>query len=106
MNEKHFYNKDFDSTNEAVDKVEESIIPIPFADSPLQKDKKYRVLSLFSGCGGMDLGFEGNFIANRKSFAEDSPYIDQRINDNWIYLKKTQFQTVFANDILPEAEKA
>ena len=106
MNEKHFYNKDFDSTNEAVDKVEESIIPLPFADSPLQKDKKYRVLSLFSGCGGMDLGFEGNFIANRKSFAEDSPYIDQRINDNWIYLKKTQFQTVFANDILPEAEKA
>ena len=106
MNEKHFYNKDFDSTNEAVDKVEEAIIPIPFADSPLQKDKKYRVLSLFSGCGGMDLGFEGNFIANRKSFAEDSPYIDQRINDNWIYLKKTQFQTVFANDILPEAEKA
>ncbi len=106
MNEKHFYNKDFDSTNEAVDKVEEAIIPIPFADSPLQKDKKYRVLSLFSGCGGMDLGFEGNFIANKKSFAEDSPYIDQRINDNWIYLKKTQFQTVFANDILPEAEKA
>ena len=106
MNEKHFYNKDFDSTNEAVYKVEESIIPIPFADDPLQKEKKYRVLSLFSGCGGMDLGFEGNFIANRKSFAEDSPYIDQRINDNWIYLKKTQFQTVFANDILPEAEKA
>ena len=106
MNEKHFYNKDFDSTNEAVDKVEEAIIPIPFADSPLQKDKKYRVLSLFSGCGGMDLGFEGNFIANKKSFAEDSPYIEHRINDNWIYLKKTQFQTVFANDILPEAEKA
>ncbi len=106
MNEKHFYNKDFDSTNEAVDKVEESIIPIPFADDPLQKEKKYRVLSLFSGCGGMDLGFEGNFIANKKSFAEDSPYIEHRINDNWIYLKKTQFQTVFANDILPEAEKA
>ena len=25
------------------------------------KNKKYKVVSLFSGCGGMDLGFEGDF---------------------------------------------
>ncbi len=87
--------------------VGEPIIPIRFADDPLQNGNRYRLLSLFSGCGGMDLGFEGQFIANRKSFAEDSPYIDHIMYDeDWVFLKKTQFQTVFANDILPEAEKA
>ena len=25
------------------------------------------MLSLFSGCGGMDIGFEGGFICHRKS---------------------------------------
>lgn len=89
-----------------INKVEESEIPIRFDYEPLRDDKKYRVLSLFSGCGGMDLGFEGQFIANKKSFAEGSPYIDYKMDDNWIFLKKTHFQTVFANDILPEAEKA
>ena len=93
-------------TDEIVDNVEEPIIPIRFEDEPLQAEKKYRVLSLFSGCGGMDLGFEGHFIANKKSFAVDSPFIDHQIDDNWVFLKKTTFQTIFANDILPEAEKA
>lgn len=104
QNYKELNVSDFDSQ---IDKVEESIFPIPFDDEPLKVGKKRRVLSLFSGCGGMDLGFEGHFIANRKSFAADSPYIDHIMNDEgWVLLKKTQFQTVFANDILPEAEKA
>ena len=30
------------------------------------KEKK-RVLSLFSGCGGMDIGFEGGFKCLKKS---------------------------------------
>ena len=93
-------------TDVIIGKAEEPIIPIRFDDEPLQAEKKYRVLSLFSGCGGMDLGFEGHFIANKKSFADDSPFIDHQIDDNWVFLKKTQFQTIFANDILPEAEKA
>lgn len=93
-------------TNEIVDKVGEPIIPIHFDDEPLHPEKKYRVLSLFSGCGGMDLGFEGHFIANKKSFAENSPFIDHQMNSNWVFLKKTQFQTIFANDILSEAENA
>ena len=81
------------SVDEQIDKVEESVIPIPFDDEPLHKDKKLRLLSLFSGCGGMDLGFEGHFIANKKSFAGDSPYIDHQLkNNNWVFLKKTQRQ--------------
>lgn len=66
----------------------------------------HRVLSLFSGCGGMDLGFEGHFIANKKSFADDDPRVEKRINDDWVMLRKTKFKDVFANDILPEAEFA
>lgn len=93
-------------TDDMVDRVEEPIIPIPFDDEPLHEEKKYRVLSLFSGCGGMDLGFEGHFVANKKSFVADSPFIDHQVDGNWVFLKKTKFQTIFANDILPEAEKA
>lgn len=103
---KYEANDYFGEIDEPIDKVEESIIPIRFEDEPLQNGKTHRVLSLFSGCGGMDLGFEGHFIANKKSFAADSSYVDRQIDDNWVFLKKTQFQTVFANDILPEAEKA
>ena len=105
MNEERQPNVEY-GVDEIIDKVEEAIIPIRFEDEPLQAEKKYRVLSLFSGCGGMDLGFEGHFIANKKSFAESCPFIDHQMNDNWVFLKKTQFQTIFANDILPEAEKA
>lgn len=94
------------SSSNQIDEVNESEIPILFDEEPLKENKRYRVLSLFSGCGGMDLGFEGHFITNRKSFAADSPYIEKQLDDNWIFLKKTRFQTVFANDILLEAEKA
>ena len=74
---------------------------VPQAEEP----NTYKVLSLFSGCGGMDLGFEGHFIANKKSFKERCDMIQKVLNDSWVLLKKNNFTTVFANDILPEAEK-
>lgn len=108
MNKEHYLddNQETIDIEEQIFKCQESNIPIPFDEEPLQQGKKRKLLSLFSGCGGMDLGFEGHFIANRKSFAADSSYIDHSIDDNWVFLKKTKFQTVFANDILPEAGKA
>lgn len=72
----------------------------------VEKGKKHRVLSLFSGCGGMDLGFEGGFIANAKSFSTDSPFVERVVRNDWVMLKRTDFTTVFANDILTEAETA
>jgi DNA (cytosine-5)-methyltransferase 1 len=75
-------------------------------NSPLNETNnknEHRLLSLFSGCGGMDLGFEGKFIANRKSFNEKDDRIEKVIDKDWILLKKNHFRTVFANDILPEA---
>ena len=47
--------------------------------------KEYKVVSLFSGCGGMDLGFMGNFHFLNKEYA------------------KNPFKIIFANDIFKQA---
>lgn len=54
----------------------------------------------------MNLGFEGHFVANKQSFSENDERIDCKLNENWIRVRKTKFKTVFANDILHEAEVA
>src|SRR5690606_2176467 len=66
------------------------------------------VLSLFSGCGGMDLGFEGGFSVHQNSVnkAQSPDFIKKKMENGLVMLKKTRFSTVFANDILPEARNA
>ena len=66
-----------------------------------------QVLSLFSGCGGMDIGFEGGFKCLRDSINTflHPDWIDID-NGDWVTLKKTGFDTVFANDIRPDAKAA
>lgn len=68
-------------------------------------DKK--VLSLFSGCGGMDIGFEGGFTCFKRAI-NNSMHPDWIKNDGdkWVTLKETGFKTVFANDIRPDAKAA
>ena len=71
--------------------------------------RRIKVLSLFSGCGGFDLGFGGNFSVLAKS-------INQKINpdwrcangadEHWKHLPKTRFHTVFANDMREDAKVA
>lgn len=67
------------------------------------------VLSLFSGCGGMDLGFEGGFEVFKEAI---NPNLSKDWNiqsgrdENWVYLPKTKFQTIFANDIREDAKMA
>ena len=70
--------------------------------------KDLNVLSLFSGCGGMDLGFEGGFRVFKKSVNEirHPDFIDRELNKDEVLLKKTRFKTVFANDILTDAKNA
>ena len=66
-----------------------------------------QLLSLFSGCGGMDIGFEGDFTCVSKSINAD-------IHPDWVSssqngktrVAKTKFKTVFANDIRPDAKRA
>lgn len=69
-----------------------------------QEENTLRVLSLFSGCGGMDLGLEGGFICHRKS-APVKSWVKENINDDWVLLNKNKFRTVFACDILEEAQQ-
>lgn len=66
------------------------------------------MLSLFSGCGGMDLGFEGDFSVLKSSVNEvlNPDFIAQELNHNFVKLSKTRFKTVFANDILKDARNA
>ena len=65
------------------------------------------VLSLFSGCGGMDIGFEGGFTCLKRSINEQiHPDWIQAHNGNWVTVKPTGFKTVFANDIRPDAKAA
>ena len=65
------------------------------------------LLSLFSGCGGMDIGFEGNFTCLKKSINTDMhPDWVKSENGNWITVAPTIFKTVFANDIRADAKVA
>ena len=82
-------------------------IPIYF-DSPkaISETKKLNIVSLFSGCGGMDLGFEGGFSVYKTCIPTDSDFIQAHIDGDRVLLKPTVFQTVFANDILKEAYTA
>ncbi len=72
----------------------------------LKQDLK--VLSLFSGCGGLDLGFEGGFSVLAASVNEIlcPDFIEKRMENGFVQLKKTRFKTIFANDILADAQKA
>ena len=65
------------------------------------------LLSLFSGCGGMDIVFEGDFICLKKSINEKihSDWIKEDLGD-WVKVSPTIFKTIFANDIRPDAKAA
>jgi len=79
-----------------------------FSNGSEKKEDTLNVLSLFSGCGGMDLGFEGGFpipsALINKTISQD--FISDQLNENISLLSQTKFKTIFANDILPDAKNA
>lgn len=90
--------------------VSDTNFSLQFNNSPvaLKKGKTLKVLSLFSGCGGMDLGFEGGFIIDKQCINKklSADFIEKEVDNDFIKLRPTVFQTVFANDILKEAKTA
>lgn len=70
--------------------------------------KNKNVLSLFSGCGGMDLGFEGGFNVLKSSINLDinSHWNTENVDNRWLRLPETSFKTIFANDIRADAQRA
>jgi DNA (cytosine-5)-methyltransferase 1 len=66
-----------------------------------------KIASLFSGCGGMDLGFEGDFsvpadclpIAEQKKLGKPN-------KNNFLHLPKTGIETIFACDVNAKAKNA
>lgn len=104
MEKNEHINKPCETCQEFSDLVPEPQSNFPFNDgeSGRQNDGTLRVLSLFSGCGGMDLGLEGGFICHKKSVT-DEHYIHHAINEDWVMLQRNVFRTVFACDILEEA---
>ena len=98
-------NSQYNSHDNVCDVLSDIQLPM-FTYTPQTNDKDLKMLSLFSGCGGMDIGFEGGFICHKKSVDPRKRWIANVINHNWVQLKKTKFVTVFANDILNEARIA
>ncbi|WP_248623912.1 DNA cytosine methyltransferase [Eremococcus coleocola] len=72
------------------------------------QNKTLRMLSLFSGCGGMDLGFEGHFDIFKEQYNSyiNSNWDIEKVDKDYIRLPKTRFSTVFANDILQSTQIA
>ncbi|MFK4356500.1 DNA cytosine methyltransferase [Bacillus sp. RC92] len=67
--------------------------------------RKYNVLSLFSGCGGLDLGFE---LAGLSAVLGDSIALEAFENkDTFNQLRHTGvFNTIYTNDIFKEAQES
>jgi len=79
-----------DNENSELSVLEEPQILIDFKttknNATASAKKTYKVVSLFSGCGGLDLGFTGGFNFRERHF------------------EKNKFKIEFANDIDPAAE--
>lgn len=75
---------------ETISTVEEPQVFIDFKPNKQKKcthkNKTFKIVSLFSGCGGLDLGFSGNFNFRDRHF------------------DKTKFKIEYSNDIDPAAE--
>ncbi len=69
--------------------------------------KKINLASLFSGCGGMDLGFEGDIQAHKSWLSFDElQYYKKFTRNNFTKLNRLSFETIFACDVNHKAKIA
>jgi len=90
-------------------KRREEILALLPMEHPIEDPKdtpvtNYKVISLFSGMGGMDVGFAEQVVVHKNSVQADYIESDYEI-DGFVNLKRLPFATVLQNDILPEAKR-
>ena len=67
-----------------------------------QSNKPFTLASLFSGCGGMDLGFEGGFTVHKSALTTtERQKITSTGKNGFVKLEELPFQTDFACDVAP-----
>lgn len=67
--------------------------------------RNYKIISLFTGMGGMDIGFTEQVIVHKNSIYEKYFIESESFIQDFVNLKRLPFEIVFQNDILPEAKK-
>lgn len=82
-----------------ISKVKEPQIALKLHNVSKKKEEKgqLNVVSLFSGCGGMDLGFEGGFKVKKESVNEilNKDFIESFCANGYIKLKKHDLERPF-----------
>jgi DNA (cytosine-5)-methyltransferase 1 len=74
-------------------------------DNDHSKSDKIKIISLFTGIGGMDMGFDSEVIVHKDSIINEE-FIDKPYSiNNFVVLKKNNFECVFQNDILKGAKE-
>ena len=83
--------------------------PQPQKEPEEPAPKPAQVMSLFSGMGGMDVGFAEQVVVHQDSIAaatiQDMVESAYDAVPGFVNLRRLPFQTVFQNDILPAAKK-
>ena len=104
MGEKKIKDYTVKENEDYYDLVDEPSYKLYFCNEENRQNEEgtLRVLSLFSGCGGMDIGLEGGFICHKHSVT-NTEWIHHSVNNDWVLLNRNSFRTVFACDILEEA---
>lgn len=73
--------------------------------SSKRNDETTKVISLFTGIGGIDMGFGHQVIVHKNSISEDSFVEGPSEPEGFVRLKKLPFESVFQNDILKGAKE-
>jgi DNA (cytosine-5)-methyltransferase 1 len=68
-------------------------------------EEEKKVISLFTGIGGMDMGFNMDVIVHKDSILNKEFINEEYIINNFVVLKKKNFECVFQNDILKGAKE-
>ena len=66
---------------------------------------KLKVISLFTGIGGMDMGFDGEVIVHKDSIINEEFIDKQYPTKDFVVLNKNNFECIFQNDILEGAKE-